>query len=84
MYITVEISYYPLTENYDQPVFQLLDLLNNQPEITVESGTMSTLIRGEYDEVMQILNTSMKELMRNYPSVFNLKIANACELKEPK
>lgn len=81
MYITVEISYYPLTEKYDQPVFQLLEILNSQPQIVVEPGTMSTLIRGEYDEVMSILNTSMKELMRNYPSVFNLKIANACELK---
>ena len=81
MHITVEISYYPLVDQYDQPVFELLDLLKNQPEISIEVGTMSTLLSGEYDLVIDLLNSSMKQLMQKYPSVFNLKIANACEVK---
>lgn len=81
MHITVEISYYPLVDQYDQPVFELLDLLKSQPEISIEVGTMSTLLSGEYEVIMDLLNNAMKQLMQKYPSVFNLKIANACEVK---
>lgn len=81
MHITVEISYYPLADQYDQPVFELLDLLKNHPEISIEVGTMSTLLGGEYEPVMDLLNNAMKQLMQKYPSVFSLKIANACEVK---
>jgi uncharacterized protein YqgV (UPF0045/DUF77 family) len=82
MHITVEISYYPLVAHYDQPILELLDLLENHPEVSVETGTMSTLLSGEYEIVMELLNRSMKQLMQKYPSVFNLKVANACELKD--
>ena len=81
MHITVELSYYPLTDAYDKPVLELLELIKNQADISVEVGTMSTLLSGEYDQVMALLNSSMKQLMQKYPSVFNLKIANACEVK---
>lgn len=81
MHITVEISYYPLTDQYDQPVLELLELLKDQADIAIETGTMSTLIAGEYSVVMDLLNNCMKQLMQRYPSVFNLKIANACEIK---
>lgn len=81
MHITVEISYYPLVAAYDQPVLELLDLLKNQPGISVEPGTMSTLIGGEYEAVMQLLTSAIKQMIEKYPSVFNLKIANACETK---
>jgi len=81
MHITVEISYYPLTDRYEEPVMELLALLENQPEIEVEAGTMSTLLRGDYEQLMSLLQSSMKTLMQEYPSVFNLKISNSCELK---
>ncbi|MGQ8336032.1 hypothetical protein ACUNWD_05730 [Sunxiuqinia sp. A32] len=82
MYITVEISYYPLQSDYDKPIFELLDLLKDKPEVTIQTGIMSTLISGEYDTVMALISGSMKLLMENYPSVFNLKIANACQVKK--
>ncbi len=81
MHITVEISYYPLTEKFDAPINKLLELLNTESNISIEIGAMSTLISGEYDIVMGLLNSSIKQLMKEYPSVFNLKIANACEIK---
>ena len=80
MHITVEISYYPLTQNFDQAINGLLELLKAQSDAAVEIGTMSTLLSGEYGIVMELLNNSMKQLMQKYPSVFSLKIANACEL----
>jgi uncharacterized protein YqgV (UPF0045/DUF77 family) len=80
MNISVEISYYPLTGEFDKPINEFIDLLKNRENISVDIGTMSTLISGDYDEVMALLNHSLKELMTKYPSVFNLKIANACEI----
>lgn len=81
MYITVEISYYPLQERYEKPVNELLALLEKQPEVETEIGTMSTLLRGEYEPVMNLLTETILQLMNKYPSVFNLKISNSCELK---
>ncbi|WP_372773695.1 hypothetical protein [Mangrovibacterium sp.] len=83
MHITVEISYYPLLERYEVPVKELLALLENHPEVEAEVGGMSTLLGGEYNDVMNLLTTSMRQLMQSYPSVFNLKISNSCELKQP-
>ena len=82
MHITVEISYYPLMERYEEPVLELLALLENQAGIEIETGTMSTLLRGDYEPVMELLNSSMKTLMQKHPSVFNLKISNSCELNQ--
>lgn len=47
-------------------------------KINMETGTMSTSLAGEYDEVMEILTGSMREFMKKYPSVFCIKISNAC------
>jgi len=80
MYITVEISYYPLVADYCQPVEELLEILKQQTGISVDTGVMSTQIGGEYEPVMRLLGISMKQLMEKYPSVFTLKIANACKV----
>ena len=81
MHITVEISYYPLVTNYNQAVSELVELLKKHENLSIAVGTMSTHIGGNYDIVMPVLNKCMKQLMQKYPSVFNLKIANACEVK---
>ncbi|WP_423130569.1 hypothetical protein [Gaoshiqia sp. Z1-71] len=81
MHITVEISYYPLLNAYEQAVWELLDLLKDRPGISVTTGTMSSLIAGEYEPVIELLRQAMKQLMQKYPSVFTLKIANTCEVR---
>ena len=40
---------------------------------------MSTVISGEYDEVMILLVQTIIPFIAEYPSVFTLKIANACK-----
>ncbi|WP_158870791.1 class I SAM-dependent methyltransferase [Maribellus comscasis] len=79
MEISVEISYYALQGDYNTPVEEFLGTISKNKEITVESGIMSTLISGEYSKVMELLSQSIKPLMEKYPSVFTLKIANACK-----
>lgn len=77
MIVTVEISYYPLTDDYSTPIDYFIQQISS-PNIEVEIGKMSTLLIGEYHEVMGLLNNAMGELMEKYPSIFNIRISNSC------
>jgi len=79
MIITLEISYYPLADNYSNIVDDFISKISNK-NITIEIGKMSTIMIGEYDEIIGVLTNSMKELMIEYPSIFNLKISNSCPI----
>jgi len=79
MIITAEISYYPLTDDYSTPVNYFLEIIS-KTNITVEEGKMSTILIGEYKDIMELLNKSMDELMKNHPSIFNIKISNSCPI----
>ena len=78
MQISLEISYYSLTDDYKTPVKEFLEVLGKNPKISLKTGTMSTFLAGVYDDVMEILTGSMREFMKKYPSVFCIKISNAC------
>lgn len=83
MYISVEISYYPLTDAYNKPVNKFIEKLHSLNELDVHSGAMSTIISGPYEQVMELLVTSIQKLMEQYPSVFTLKISNTCQRMWP-
>lgn len=75
MKITLDISYYPLKEDFITPIDAFIKDLRKKG-ITVEVGKMSTSMVGDYDLIMSQLKDSMGEFMAKYPSVFNLKITN--------
>ena len=77
MFVTIEISYYPLADSYNEAVKSFLQQMKAH-QINMEVGSMSTLITGDYGEIMPILTAVMEGLMQRYPSVFNLKISNSC------
>ncbi len=78
MEITLEISYFPLVADYQQPVDDFIGALEKNPGISVEPGMMSTVLTGPYDEIMKLVHHEMKPLLEKYPSVFTLKISNSC------
>ena len=77
MIVSVEISYYPLVEDFIIPVNTFIQQLADD-RITIEPGKMSTIITGEYTEVIYLLTRTMGDLMNSYPSVFHIKISNSC------
>ncbi len=81
MNISIEISYYPLIDGFEKPVDTFIEKLAENKNIIIESGTMSTLLTGPYEEVMEIINKQMKPYLEKYPSVFTLKISSACNCK---
>ena len=77
MKTSVEISYYPLKEEFIPPIQSFIDRLNTYSEINIETNGMSTQVFGEYDEVMSIITKEMKAAMELPYSIFVLKVINA-------
>ncbi len=77
MLVSVEISYYPLRDEFIKPIKDFIDRLNTYPDIKVITNGMSTQIFGEYKEVMEILTREIGKSFVNPHSVFVMKIVNA-------
>jgi uncharacterized protein YqgV (UPF0045/DUF77 family) len=77
MQISIDISYYPLTEAFKAPIKAFIARLHEYPEIRVKSNGMSTQVFGEYADVMRIVTVEIEKAMELPHSIFILKMANA-------
>lgn len=78
MNISVEISMYPLTKNYEPPIIKFIEQLNQQEGIKVTTNTMSTQIFGNYELVMSILTPEIRAAFMAEPTtIVVLKIINS-------
>ncbi|MFY8273497.1 hypothetical protein AAEU32_05180 [Pseudoalteromonas sp. SSDWG2] len=60
MKLSVEISKYPLHQDYIPFIKDFIDRLNAHEGLKVITNTMSTQIFGDYDLVMAVLSREMK------------------------
>ncbi|HEX4025231.1 MAG TPA: YkoF family thiamine/hydroxymethylpyrimidine-binding protein [Steroidobacteraceae bacterium] len=60
MDIGVEISLYPLTEQYLGPIREIVARLNADQRLRVVTNSMSTQVFGEYELVMQTLARELR------------------------
>lgn len=77
MKISVDISYYPLNEQYKPPIKAFIASLNENKNLVVRTNTMATQVFGEFDEVMSTIHHCMKQAFELPHSVFVMKIINA-------
>ncbi len=77
MKTSVEISYYPLHNEYIPPIKDFIDRLHKHQEIKAKTNGMSTQVFGEYEKVMEILANEIRKSFEVPHSVFILKIVNA-------
>lgn len=77
MKTSIDISYYPLKEEYKTPIKNFIEALKANDKIRVKSNSMSTHVFGEYDDVMSVVTACMKNAMELPNSVFVLKIINS-------
>ena len=77
MKTSVEISYYPLSENYLKPIGDFIDRLNTYEELIVKTNGMSTQVFGDYDAVMKAITREIKTSIELPHSVFVMKVINA-------
>ncbi len=66
MQLSVDISLYPLKDEYAPVVIDLIDRLNQHEGLRVISNTMTTQIFGEYDLVHDVLRKEMRHSITTY------------------
>ena len=77
MQISVEISLYPLTQVYEEPILEFIAALNKFQGLTINTNNMSTQITGEYDLVMGALTECLKKTFEDpTTSIGVIKILN--------
>jgi uncharacterized protein YqgV (UPF0045/DUF77 family) len=60
MEIGVEISLYPLTERFAPAIHDFIARLSAAPDIKVVSGSLSTQVFGEYEQVFATLQRELR------------------------
>jgi len=74
MRITVDISMYPLTEEYVGPIKQFIEAINSNPNIEVITNKVSTQLRGEHSEIMPLLTNEMINVFEQIRASFVIKV----------
>lgn len=77
MRVAVDISLYPLDEDFIPPIRDIIERLNGYENIDVVTNPLATQLRGEYDDVMDALKKEIGTTFENVPkAVFAIKILN--------
>ena len=75
MDIGVEISLYPLHQDFIPPIQGFIDRLNTDARLRIITNSMSTQVFGDYDAVMQALVRELRSTFEaNDKAVFVMKV----------
>jgi uncharacterized protein YqgV (UPF0045/DUF77 family) len=75
MDIGVEISLYPLHQEFIPPIQNFIDRLNADQRLRIVTNSMSTQVFGDYEAVMPTLLRELRTtLERNDKAVFVMKV----------
>ena len=78
MRISVDISLYPLTQDYVEPILAFINTLEENPKLIVKRNSLSTQVFGEYRDVMDCLNSEIESVFAQIPaSAFVLKMVGS-------
>lgn len=77
MRVAVDISLYPLDENFIPPIKDVIRRLNAYETLEVVTNPMATQLRGDYDDVMNALKEEIGVTFEQVPkAIFAIKILN--------
>ena len=62
MIITLEISLYPLKDEFESYILEFIHALRQHEALTVRTTAMSTLVKGDIDVVFDILKVELKTI----------------------
>lgn len=75
MKVSVDISLYPLNDEYCEPILDFIQRLESHDTIRMERNTLSTQVFGEFQDVMTALNQEMETSLVELPhSIFVIKL----------
>lgn len=58
--LTVELSFYPLTRDYEQRVIDFIRRLRQHTGVRLQTGGTSTLVCGDHDTVFDLLRDATR------------------------
>ena len=67
MKVTVELSLYPLKENYTEVIIDFIRNLKSHDDVIVRTNAMSTYLSGDYDRVFEVLGKEIKKVHLQIP-----------------
>lgn len=68
MQLSIEMSLYPLADEYIPVIKEFIDRLNSHSELTVYTNTMSTQVFGDFDVLMTVFQAELKKTYEKIPS----------------
>jgi uncharacterized protein YqgV (UPF0045/DUF77 family) len=75
MDVAVELSLYPLRDEFIPPIAAFIERLNAHPGLKVVTNSMSTQVFGEFHHVMRTLTLEIGSSFESIPkAVFAMKI----------
>lgn len=81
MQLAVEISLYPLDQDYIPYIREFIERLNANEQLMVKTSHTSTLVSGEYSYVMEVMYTEMKTTFEQVgQAIFVCKFLNATNM----
>lgn len=75
MDLSVDISLYPLENEYIDTIWDFINTLKSNPKLTVITNGLSTQVFGEYSDVMAALTEDIFKTFEAHKAVFVLKMA---------
>lgn len=81
MQVSVDISLYPLKEEYKAPILRFIEAMENEPEVEVVRNDLATQLYGDYRTVMNLLDKEIEQVLKaNEASVFVIKLVGGNRL----
>jgi len=81
MQVSVDISLYPLKEEYKTPILRFIEAMENEPEVEVVRNDLATQLYGDYRTVMNLLDKEIEQVLKaNEASVFVIKLVGGNRL----
>ncbi|WP_405233801.1 YkoF family thiamine/hydroxymethylpyrimidine-binding protein [Lentisalinibacter salinarum] len=78
MQTTIDVSLYPLADEFIPAIDEFIARLNARPELAVHTNPVSTRVSGDYDAVWDALKAEIRGTFeREGKAVFVLKVLNA-------
>ena len=71
---SVDISLYPLADEYIPAIKEFIDTVQQYPEVAVIRNDLSTQLYGDYDQIMDLLKIEVRLSWEKYgKSIFVIK-----------
>jgi len=75
MHVAVELSLYPLADEFIPPIRDFIERLRARPGLAVVTNSMSTQVSGEFDAVFDALRAEIgRSLEDRHRAVFVMKV----------